>query len=332
MKKRKLGKTGIEIPEIGMGCWAIGGTAYGPVSEADALATLEAAWTGGVRFFDTADVYGDGRSEQLIAQFLKGKNRDEVVIATKGGVDFYPSSLWNGAAGKLTASGNKKNFAPEYLKFACEQSLKRLDTDRIDLYQLHNPNLDQIRAGDAVGTLEVLKKQGKIRHIGISVHTRAEALAAMEDDRVEVLQVIFNMLDQRMADEVFPLAIKKNIGILVREPLASGLLSGRYQPEHVFPKNDHRARWQSEKRRADFDKIQIIQSLIGNKPLATAALEFVLSEEAVSCVIPGAKTSAQVSANLEAGSRFLLSAEQIQKIRSLFSQDPLFQQYLLPSQ
>lgn len=321
MNKRKLGKTGIEIPEIGMGCWAIGGGAYGPVSEENALATLEAAWDGGVRFFDTADVYGDGRSERLIAQFLKDKNRDEAVIATKGGVNFYPD-----------ANGHKKNFESQYLRFACEESLKRLGVSVLDLYQLHNPNLDQIRAGEAVGTLEILKKQGKIRHIGISVHTRAEALAAMEDDRVEVLQVIFNMLDQRMADEVFPEAIKKNIGILVREPLASGLLSDRYAPEHHFPKDDHRARWQSEKRHADFDKIQKVKLITGNKSLPVSALKFALSEKAVSCVIPGAKTPVQMKSNLEAAHQALLSTNEIQGIRRLFLREPLFQQHLLPSQ
>src|SRR5438046_707382 len=124
MKKRKLGKTGIEIPEIGMGCWAIGGVGYGPVSEEDAVRTLDAAWDGGVRLFDTADTYGEGRSENLVARFLKGKNRGDVVIASKAGVDFYHG-------------GHKKNFDPDYLRFACEESLKRLGTDYIDLYQLH---------------------------------------------------------------------------------------------------------------------------------------------------------------------------------------------------
>ncbi len=339
MKKRKLGKTGIEIPEMGMGCWAIGGQGYGPVTEEVALRTLEAAWNSGVRFFDTADTYGEGRSEQLIAQFLKDKDRSEALIATKAGVDFYPSSLWKNSSGQPVASGHKKNFEPEYLKFACEQSLKRLDTDYIDLYQLHNPPLEKIISGEAVCVLAELKREGKIRHIGISVHTEEEALAALRDDRVESLQLIFNMLDQRMAKSVFAIAREKKVGVLAREPLACGLLTGKYKADAVFQKGDHRRRYSKEKLAADFEKIEKIKKLLASQilnfemglTLAQAALEFVLSEPAVSCVIPGAKSPEQLEPNRKAVNQSGLTTADFNAIRRIFEADPIFREHLLPS-
>ena len=184
MKERRLGKTGLRVSEIGFGCWAIGGNAYGTVRDEDSLDALEAAWDSGVNFFDTADIYGEGHSEELLKKFLKGKSRDRLILATKCGWDFYktsekPASLLPlpGPPGKLNHTGHRKNFDTGYIHFACEQSLKRLGTDVIDLFQLHNPSLELIQKGDLVSCLEGLKKAGKIRSIGISVHTEVEALA-----------------------------------------------------------------------------------------------------------------------------------------------------------
>ena len=306
------------LPEMGMGCWAIGGQGYGPVSQEDALATLEAAWNSGVRFFDTADVYGDGVSEKLIAQFLRTQSRDEAVIATKVGWDFYQG-------------GHKKNFAPDYLRFACEQSLKRLETDYIDLYQLHNPSAEEMKSGEIFQTLTKLKEQGKIGHIGVSVHREEEALAALKNSRIESLQLIFNALDQRMAVSVFDAAKAKGVGILAREPLACGLLTGKYSADAVFPKGDHRRRYSAEKMKSDIQKIEKVKAALGEKPLSVAALAFVLAHEAVSCVIPGAKSPEQVKANLKATRERVLAPDEVMAIRKLFSDDPQFREHLLPS-
>ncbi len=306
------------LPEMGMGCWAIGGQGYGPVSQEDALATLEAAWNSGVRFFDTADVYGDGVSEKLIAQFLRTKSRDEAVIATKVGWDFYQG-------------GHKKNFAPDYLRFACEQSLKRLETDYIDLYQLHNPSAEEMKSGEIFQTLTKLKEQGKIGHIGVSVHREEEALAALKNSRIESLQLIFNALDQRMSVNVFDAAKAKGVGILAREPLACGLLTGKYFADAVFPKGDHRRRYSAEKMKSDIQKIEKVKAVLGEKPLSVAALAFVLAHEAVSCVIPGAKTPEQVKTNLKAAREKVLTPDEVTAIRKLFSEDPQFREHLLPS-
>ena len=337
MKERSLGNTGLKISEIGFGCWAIGGNSYGNVRDEESLEALETAWAAGVNFYDTADTYGEGHSEILMGKFLKGKPRDKVFVATKAGWDFYPadkkpSPFAADLSGKINHAGHHKNFDPAYLRFACEQSLKRLGIGTIDLYQLHNPSLEQIQKGDTVGVLEGLKREGKIRSIGISVHTEAEALAALKDPRIEVLQVIFNLLDQRMKEKVFPEAQRKQVGILAREPLASGLLTGKYAPAHEFPKNDHRRRWVAEKREIDWKKIRRVQEVLKNKDISLpqAALEYNLAFEAVSSVIPGAKTPAQVVANLKASAEPCADGETFSKLKALYEQESIFRQGLIP--
>ena len=337
MKERRFGKTGLRVSEMGFGCWAIGGNAYGPVRDKDSLEALAAAWDFGVNFFDTADTYGEGHSEELLGKFLKGRARDRCTLATKCGWDFYtpsqkPASLLPGSPEKLNHTGHRKNFDAHYIRFACEQSLKRLGTDVIDLFQLHNPSLELIQKGDLVSVLEGLKKEGKIRFIGISVHTEAEALAVLEDPRVHAIQIILNLLDQRMAARILPEAEKKDIGVIVREPLASGLLSEKYDPSHEFPKEDHRRRWVAEKREADWQKIQLIQKTLGSRilPLVRAALEFTLSFGAVSTVIAGAKTRAQVLENTAASFEPALSPEDVGRLKELYAQEEIFRKGLNP--
>jgi aryl-alcohol dehydrogenase-like predicted oxidoreductase len=337
MKVRRFGKTGLRVSEIGFGCWALGGHAYGPVRDKDSLEALAAAWDSGVNFFDTADTYGEGHSEELLGKFLKGKPRDRLILATKCGWDFYapsqkPASLSQGSPAKLNHAGHKKNFDTGYIRFACEQSLKRFGTDVIDLFQLHNPSLELIRRGDLVSVLEGLKKEGKIRFIGVSVHTETEALAVLEDSRIQAIQIIFNLLDQRMAERIFPEAEKKGIGIIVREALASGLLSGKYAPAHEFPKDDHRRRWVPEKREVDWQKIRLIQKMLrsGSQPLPKVALEFALAFEEVSTVIVGAKTRTQVLENVEASLKPALSREDVVRLKELYAREEIFRKALIP--
>lgn len=337
MKERSLGQTGLKVSEIGLGCWAIGGNSYGDVRDEDSLEALETAWASGVNCFDTADIYGEGHSEILIGKFLKGKPRDKIFLATKAGWDFYPAGSktfpWGAEIpGKDHRAVHRKNFDPAHLRFACDQSLKRLGVGTIDLYQLHNPSSEQIRRGEAVGALERLKKEGKIRFIGISVHTEAEALAALDDPRVEALQVIFNLLDRRMKAKVFPEASRKGVGVLAREPLASGLLTGKYAPDHAFPKNDHRRRWVAEKRALDWEKIQKLQAALKdqNISLQQAALEYILTFEAVTSVIPGAKTKAQVAENLTASVAPRLTRATVAAFEALYDTEPVFREGLIP--
>jgi aryl-alcohol dehydrogenase-like predicted oxidoreductase len=337
MKERRFGKTGLHVSEIGFGGWAIGGNAYGPVRDKDSLEALAAAWDSGINFFDTADTYGEGHSEELLGKFLKGRSRDRLILATKCGWDFYrtsqkPVSVSSGPSEKLNHTGHRKNFDTGYIRFACEQSLRRLGTDAVDLFQLHNPSLEQIQKGDLVSVLEGLKKEGKLRFIGISVHTEAEALAALGDPRIQAIQIILNLLDQRMAEKFLPEAEKKDVGVIVREALASGLLSGKYTPAHEFPKDDHRRRWIPEKREADWKKIQLIQETLGSValPLLKAALEFTLSFGAVSTVIAGAKTRAQVLENAAASLRPALSGKNIEQLKELYVREEIFRKGLNP--
>ncbi len=313
MKYRVLGKTGLKVSEIGFGCWAIGGTSYGPTQDAESLEALEAGFEAGINFFDTADTYGHGHSEDLIAQWLKGKARDQVILASKAGWDFYHG-------------GSKKNFDPEYIRFACGESLKRLQINTLDLYQLHNPSLELIKRGEIVSVLEELKKAGKIRFIGISIHTEEEALAAMEDPRVDTLQLVFNLLNQKMAERVFGEAKRKGIGIISREPLACGLLTGKYKSGHQFHKNDHRRRWMPEKLDLELQKVEKLKSILATERLsmAQAALEYALDYDAVSTVIPGAKTKAQVLDNVKASKDPALRIQESNHLKEMVSREEIF--------
>ena len=317
MQKRILGKTGLQVSEVGFGCWAIGGTSYGPTSDRESIAALESAWDLGVNFFDTADTYGHGHSEKLVAQFLKNKSREQVIIASKVGWDFY-----NGPS--------KKNFDPEYISFACEETLKRLKTEYLDLYQLHNPKPEIIRQGDAIRALEKLKQEGKIRFIGVSIHTEADAQACLEFSSVDSFQLVFNLLEQKMARQVFGWAKEKNIGVIAREPLACGLLSGKYQVGHQFAKDDHRRRWLGDKLELDLRKVAIIKEFISSQceSVVKSSIEYVLSEPAVSVVIPGAKTAAQFRESAEASSLGQLSPDILKGLRQLTQNSPLFSQEL----
>lgn len=316
MKFRKLGRTQVPVSEVGFGCWAIGGTSYGPTDDKQSLAALQAAWAGGVNFFDTADTYGHGHSEELLAEFLKGVPRDKAFVATKAGWDFYHG-------------GSKKNFDPDYIRFAVEESLKRLCLDFVDLCQLHNPSLEKIKDGGAVSALDDMRKKGKIRFIGISVHSEEEAFAAMEDPRVDTLQLVFNLTDQRMAEKVFHEAKAKEVGIIVREPLACGLLTGKYKPGHKFVKTDHRNRWTAEKLELESEKLEKLKAILATQrlTLTRAALEYVLDFDAVSTVIPGAKTPEQVEENILASNDPKLRIEESYHLREIYNREEIFKKF-----
>jgi len=313
MNYRTLGRTGQVVSEIGFGSWAIGGLSYGTTRDEESLGALETAWEHGVTFFDTADTYGEGHSEELIGRFLKGK-RDRAFIATKVGWDFYHG-------------GTRRNFSSDYTRFACDQSLKRLETDRIDLYQLHNPKLEQIEAGELFDVLDELKAAGKIRFYGVSVHTPREALAVIRSGKADTVQLIFNLIDQRPVAEVFPEAEAKKVGVIAREPLACGLLTGKYTAESRFPKNDHRNRWPKEKLEADLEKVERLKSALSQPraSLVQPTLEFILSFKTVSVVIPGVKTKAQLLEQVKASEAPELTPEELSALRSLYEEEAIFQ-------
>jgi len=315
MKYRQLGRTGLKVSEIGFGAWGIGGQGYGPTDDEVSLRALEKAYECGVNFFDTADTYGHGRSEKLVAQFVKTILPVDAIVATKVGWDFYHG-------------GSKKNFSSEHIRFACEQSLKRLERDVIDLYQLHNPSLELIESRQAMDVLDDLKREGKIRFIGISVHTEADALAAMEDERVDVLQVIFNFFDQRMSDQVFSIAKAKNIGIIAREPLAFGFLTGKYSANPQFEKDDHRRRFPEEYWQVNSKKLERFKEILATERLSLTrgALEYVLQFEEISTVIPGIKTPQHAVENAQASNEPKLRIEEAYHLREIYHRETLFRE------
>lgn len=315
MNLRKLGRTGLQVSELGFGAWAIGGTSYGPTDDRKSLEALAYAFDSGINFFDTADTYGHGHSEKLIGEvFQESSKRLKAVIASKVGWDFYHG-------------GSRKNFDAEYIQFACGESLKRLRTDYIDLYQLHNPKLETIEEGTVFKVLNQLKKEGKIRHYGVSIHLAREGAAVIQNGKSETIQAIYNLIDQRIKYELMPLCEEHEIGLIAREPLYCGLLTGKYTAESRFTKDDHRNRWQKDKLEADFKKIDQVKAIIDTHkiPLKKAAIEFVLYEKSVSVVIPGMKTVDHVKEHLRAVDEPQLISREINRIHQLYQQNELFQ-------
>ena len=316
MNYRDLGSTGMRVSEISLGTWALG-SEWGEVSEEDALATLNHAVDSGVNFLDTADVYGDGRSEKLIGRLLKDRPNDGIFVATKAGRRLDPH----------TAEG----YNHENLSAFVERSLKNLGVETLDLLQLHCPPTEAYRQDETYEALDRLVEVGKVRHYGASVEKVEEARMALEYPGVETVQIIFNIFRQKPAEAFFPLAEEKNVGILARVPLASGLLSGRMSSDRDFPENDHR---NFNRDGAAFDKgetfsgvpfetgIEAAEDLKALVPdgytLAQFALRWILMHPAVSCAIPGAKSPEQAADNIAADGMPALSDEAMSRAREIY--------------
>ncbi len=311
MNYRDLGKTGLRVSEVGFGAWAIGGNShgnsYGPTDDKTSISAIRKALELGCNFFDTADVYGHGHSEDLLGHVLKD-NRDKVVIATKVGGDFYHSPP-------------RMNFNSDYVEFAVEKSLQRLRTDRIDLYQLHNPPIPLLENPDLYKVFDKLKKAGKIQHYGISIHDPQEGMIAMRAGGPESIQVVFNILRQEAKNELFDAARENDTAIIAREPLANGFLTGKHGVAETFPLGDIRHHFPREyllSLIAAAEKLSFLEAK--DRTLAQAAIRFVLDCKEVSTVIPGAKTPKQTEDNLKASSMLPLTGEEHLRIRLLREQ------------
>jgi aryl-alcohol dehydrogenase-like predicted oxidoreductase len=324
---RKLGNTGITVSEIGFGGWAIGGAAdaggtplgWGRTNDDESLAAIRRARELGVTFFDTADSYGFGRSESLLGIVLS-RRRPEVVIATKVGVVRDPEGR------------PRKDFSRARISAAVDGSLKRLRTDYIDLYQLHNPTLDELRADDIHEAMDRLQEAGKIRFWGVSITTPEEGMEIIRRGWGYTLQVLYNVLNQAPAEELFPLAKEKGYGIVVRVPLASGLLSGKFRPDTVFPKDDVRQNFLTPRRLEEvLPRVDEVKSIIGGtaRSLAEGALRFILANDAVSTVIPGAKNVRQVEMNASAD-EVRIPQEIVDKLRARLGGYNFYQRHGIP--
>jgi aryl-alcohol dehydrogenase-like predicted oxidoreductase len=319
VKRRVLGRTGLAVSPIGFGAWAIGGNrfgnSYGATDDGESQRAVRRAHELGCNFFDTADVYGHGHSEEILGATLEGIRKD-VIIATKVGGNFYNRDVNPLLLGRLAEALGRPlaqvapdtplpvthdaNFSPSYIRFAVERSLVRLRTDYIDLLQLHNPALGLTADPETYGVLEELKEEGKIRFYGVSVHTPDEGLAAVEVTQPDTVQIVYNVVRREAEDRFFPAAGAAKVGVIAREPLANGFLAGKYGPESAWEQGDIRARMPRPyvtQIAAVGERVKELALQAGVTP-AQLALRFVLDNEAVSVVIVGMKTVAQVEENL----------------------------------
>ena len=315
MNYRALGRTGWKVSEVSFGAWAIGGS-WGRVSDNDAAAALRRAVDCGVNFFDTADVYGDGRSERLIAQ-LKKSYKQEIIVATK--------------AGRRLPRQIVEGYSRENLTAWVEESLRNLSVETLDLLQLHCPPRELYDRPEVFAILDDLVKAGKIRYYGVSVEKIEEALKAIEFPNVQTVQIIFNCFRQRPAELFFPRAKQRQVGILARVPLASGLLTGKLRRDSTFAADDHR---QFNRFGQAFDVGEtfsgvdydtglaavegIRQLLPGGMSMSQFALRWILMFDAVSCAIPGGKSAEQVGDNCAASDLPPLSPETMEAVRRIY--------------
>lgn len=292
MKYRTLGRTGLRVSVIGLGTMVHAGH-FGPMKDSDSLSAIDTALELGVNFIDTSDAYGAGYAETLLGNALKGK-RDKVIIATKGG------NVMTGP------NRGKRIFDPDYISRVMDESLTRLQTDYIDLYQLHNPTVDVIEKGEVWRVLERAKQAGKIRHYGVSINSMEEGVAAVKDRRSDTIQVEYNLLAQEPAESFFPLAAQANIGIIARVPIKRGILTGKLTvvDEVRFQGEDVRARsFKGEAFAKELAKAEQLRFLVHGDitSLTQAALAFCVADPAVSVTIPGARDAAQMRENASAG-------------------------------
>ncbi len=316
MKYRTLGRTGWKVSEVSFGAWAIGGS-WGEVSDEDSLAALHQALDSGVNFIDTADVYGNGRSERLIARLLT-ERKEKIIVATKAGRKLP----------KQTVDG----YSRENLMHWVEESLRNLKAEALDLVQLHCPPTDLYYHAEVFGILDDLQSAGKIQHYGVSVERVEEALKAIDYPNVKTVQIIFNCFRQRPAALFFPQAQQKQVGILARVPLASGLLTGKFDRNTTFAVEDHRnfnrhgeafdvgetfSGVPYETALAAVDQIRTV--LPPGCSMAQFALKWILMHEAVSCAIPGGKKPKQVADNCGASDLSDLSPETLAAIEKIYA-------------
>jgi aryl-alcohol dehydrogenase-like predicted oxidoreductase len=297
MKQRAFGTTGKNVSEIGLGTWQIGGS-WGNVSDAEALQILHKATDTGVTFFDTADVYGDGRSEKLIGRFLK-ESSNEVFVATKIG-------RWN-------TPGWPKNFTFEAMRQHVEACLSRLNVDTLELVQLHCIPTDELKKGEVFNNLRRLQQEGKIKQFGVSVETMEEGLICLEQNDVASLQIIFNIFRQKPISTLFDAAKSRNVALIVRVPLASGLLSGKMTKQTKFDETDHRnfnrdgsafnvgETFAGLPFEIGIDLVDKLKAMVPDgMTMPQMALRWILDFDSVTTVIPGASNASQVESNISA--------------------------------
>lgn len=320
MKYRKLGKSGIKVSEIGFGAWTIGLDWWGKkIDDDEAIRMLKRAYDLGINFYETADMYGKGKSEKLIAQAFRDM-RDEVIYSTKWGYDMYNAE-------QVGHRELPQKHDTEFLQFALEQSLNRLQTDYIDIYSLHNPKMDAIRNDTLFAALDDLVKKGTIKShgaaLGPAIGWKDEGLEAIRSRDISCLQTVYNILEQDPGRDFVREAKRHNVGIMVRVPDASGLLTGKVTAEAKFDKNDHRSFRKKEFIQEAMKKIENIKPIANSKGwnITELAIKFILSQKQISVVLPTMVSIEEIEmfASLSDG-EYLNSAE-LAKVEEMYEKN-----------
>ena len=315
MKYRQLGKSGIKVSEIGFGTWGLGGThkgaiGYGATDDRESKEALKAAFDSGVNFYDTSNLYGFGHSEELIGDVFRGL-RDKIIIASKVGFVNFDA---------------EQDFSVKHINASVEASLNRLKTDYIDLYQLHSPPVDLLREEPQIlSAMQSLKREGKIRAVGISARSPAEGIIAADEFDIEAVQVNFNLIDQRVLENgLLDRCFRKGIGIIVRTPLSFGFLTGKYSASHKFEQGDHRGRfWDPEQIEEWTQAYKTFIEGIAQTQKATRAqiaLRFCLSWPQVSTIIPGMLNKSQVNENVASSRMGELNPDDVESLLKRYSE------------
>ncbi len=309
IEKRILGKSGIEVTKIGVGLWAIGGDEWGEVDDRESLDMIDAALDLGINFFDTADVYGGGHSEKLLGKAMKGR-RDQFIVATKIG--------WRGFDGE---KGTSAYDTVEKLIAGVETNLERLQTDYVDVIQshidFHEPNMEIFVEG-----FQKLQAQGKVRAYGVSTSDFEYLQAFNADNKASTLQIDYSILNRTPEQNIFPYTMENDLGVLVRGPLAMGILTGKFTKDTRFEDGDFRQNWiKNEDEHQvflnDLEKVEKLKPLTNGRSMAQLAIQFVMQHPAVTLAIPGAKRISQLKENVKAALLPELTPEELALIDSI---------------
>jgi aryl-alcohol dehydrogenase-like predicted oxidoreductase len=317
MRYRRLGNTGIEVSEVGFGVWTVSTGWWGEVDDERSVRLLRRAYEEGINYFDTADTYGSGKGETLLADAFGGM-RERIVISTKIGYDFYNYTK------RRSQQERPQDWSEEFLRFALEQSLKRLETDYVDFLQLHNAKMDAVENDALFGLMEEFKKEGKIRSYGIALGPKIgwleEGQRAMRERNVSGVQMIYNLLEQDPGRDLIATARETGASLIVRVPHSSGMLEGKYTKDTTFDKNDHRRHRPREWLLDGLKKVEQLDFLTasGERTLGQAALKFVLASPEIASTLPNIYDEEQLKEFAAAPETPDLTEEELVRIEELY--------------
>ena len=317
MKYRRLPRTDLDLSEIGFGLWTVSTGWWGKIDERDGIRLLQEAVEQGITFFDTADTYGKGYGEEILAKALPNRRHD-IVIATKFGYDFYDDTP------RIGHQERPQKFEPQFIRYACEQSLKRLRTDYIDLYQLHNPRLETIEKDEVFETLEELVQEGKIRYyaaaLGPDIGWFEEGEASMRYRNISAMQIIYSILEQEPAKSFFPIAAEEEVGLISRVPHASEVLTNRFDQPPEFDPSDHRSLRKKAWLEQALKKANTVKFLSEDtgRTLAQSAIRFCLAQPTIVSVLPNLTTLDELTEYAGSAEVASITNEELEKLDELW--------------